>query len=246
VFEIIVALATCGALIAAAFGGIAFYARLPERHRDDDTAATLRQIASVFGLMASLALGFMINSAKNTFEQMDRNVHVFATDIIILDRSLRTLGSPGEEARLHLKSYLERALGNLPLGRPDKAAEADLKAVGDVLAGASLADPSMADALIDTRAMYWQLVQQRWVLVEQSESALPSVITYLVIAWLVLIFASFGYRAPRNGVVGGVLIVAAVLISATIYVVLDMNQPYEGPIQVSLEPLKRAMSELTG
>jgi hypothetical protein len=60
----------------------------------------------------------------------------------------------------------------------------------------------------------------------------------------VLIFGSFGYRAPRNIVVVGVFIVTAALVSGAIYLILDMDVPFGGPIQVSPEPLQHVMAEM--
>jgi len=66
----------------------------------------------------------------------------------------------------------------------------------------------------------------------------------LVIAWLVMIFASFGYRAPRNAVVIAAFVVAALLMSATLFLILDMDAPKTGLIQVSNQPFQRALAEL--
>ena len=66
----------------------------------------------------------------------------------------------------------------------------------------------------------------------------------LMVAWLLLVFASFGYRAPCNVVVATSLIVSAALIAGAIYLILDMDVPFAGPIQVSPAPLQRAIAEL--
>ena len=63
-------------------------------------------------------------------------------------------------------------------------------------------------------------------------------------AWLMLIFASFGYCAPRNAVVVASLVVSSFLIAGAIYLTLDMDIPFDGTIQVSPEPLMRAVAEL--
>src|SRR6516164_4936638 len=47
--------------------------RLPSEHLQDDTSSMVRLVASLFVVMTSLVLGFMINSAKNTYEANNRN-----------------------------------------------------------------------------------------------------------------------------------------------------------------------------
>jgi hypothetical protein len=38
--------------------------------------------------------------------------------------------------------------------------------------------------------------------------------------------------------------VSALLIAASVYLVLDMNIPFHGPIQISDAPLRRALAEM--
>jgi len=59
-----------------------------------------------------------------------------------------------------------------------------------------------------------------------------------------LIFASFGFRAPRNAVVITIFLVASALIAAAVYLIIDMDAPFAGPIQVSPVPLQRAVAEM--
>jgi hypothetical protein len=45
-------------------------------------------------------------------------------------------------------------------------------------------------------------------------------------------------------VVASSLVVAAALIAGAIYLIIDMDVPFNGPIQVSPAPLQRAIVEL--
>ena len=65
----------------------------------------------------------------------------------------------------------------------------------------------------DARLLYRQVVQQRWVVVDQSGGTIPPPLIVMLIIWLMVIFASFGYQAPRNRVVTSSFIVAALLVS---------------------------------
>jgi hypothetical protein len=48
----------------------------------------------------------------------------------------------------------------------------------------------------------------------------------MVVGWLVLIFGSFGYRAPQNAVVLTSLVLASALISGALYLIVDMDAPF--------------------
>jgi hypothetical protein len=89
-----------------------------------------------------------------------------------------------------------------------------------------------------------KVIEMRWVLAEQSEGVLPVPLICLLVAWLTLIFASFGFRAPRNATIVGTFIVSSALAAAALYLIMDMDTPFSGPIQVSPAPLQRALAEL--
>jgi hypothetical protein len=66
----------------------------------------------------------------------------------------------------------------------------------------------------------------------------------LLILWLAIIFASFGYRAPPNATVTASFFLAALLISAALYLIVDMDTATTGMIQASNAPFQRAFAQL--
>ena len=197
----------------------------------------------------SLVLGLLLNSSKNTYEAIDRNVHAFATDLIVLDRSLRHYGPEALEVRQRLAAYVRRAVeGTWPAwGAPildDRSAERLLDDVGNALTAIRPSEPARIELWREIEANFHNVVKRRWVLIEESEGTIPAAFLVMLVAWLVLIFASFGYRAPRNAVVVSTFVVAAVLIAGAIYLIIDMDVPFSGPIQISPAPLLRAEEQM--
>ena len=247
--EMLVASAIFLCLVAAAISSLLISARLPARYRDDETHTIVRLAANIFVVTTSLVLGLLINSAKNTYEAVDRNVHAFATDLILLDRSLRHYGPEALGVRKQLAVYLHQAVeGTWPAsGTPvldDSAAEHLLDEVGNALSAIRPSDPVRAELWRRAEINYQNVVKRRWVLIEESEGTIPAAFLVMLVTWLVLIFASYGYRAPRNAVVVTTLVVAAFLIAGSIYLILDMDVPFSGPIQISPAPLQRAEVQL--
>jgi hypothetical protein len=81
--------------------------------------------------------------------------------------------------------------------------------------------------------------------VDASGGAIPTPLIIMLILWLAIIFASFGYRAPRNAIVIASLVLAALLISGTLYLIIDVDTPSSsGMIQVSNAPFQRALARL--
>ena len=245
-YEIIVAAVVFACLLAASLGSLLIYQRLPAHHLQDDSQAVIRAVAGIFVVLTSLVLGLMINSAKNTFESVDRNVHAIATGIIILDRILQQVGPAADPARGRLLAYAKRAADASRPDRnvPDRTSETVLGEVGMQLRQVKTETPEQTAALRDATQQYLAIVQLRWVLVEQSEGTIPMPLVVLLVAWLVLIFASFGYRAPRNALVIGCFIASSALMAGAIYLILDMDVPFGGPIQVSRQPIERAIAEM--
>lgn len=247
--EVPIAIGTFLCLLAAALGTLFLYARLPTRYHRDETSEVVRLIASLFAMMTSLVLGLMINSAKNTFEAVDHNVHVIATEMILLDRSLRQYGPEMDDTRAHLFAYAQRALvtdqvQTDPSARSDRTAEALLYQIGNSLAAIKPPDPDRLALWQDAREHFHKVVGLRWDLVEQSEGTIPTPLITLLVLWLMLIFGSFGYRAPRNAVVIGSFVLAAALVAGAIYLILDMDVPFQGLIRVARTPVERVIAEM--
>jgi hypothetical protein len=80
--------------------------------------------------------------------------------------------------------------------------------------------------------------------VDQSGGTIPTPLIVMLIIWLILIFASFGYQAPRNRIVTSSFVVAAFLVSAALYLILDMDAPISGLTRTSNVPFQRALVQL--
>ena len=192
--EIVLALAIFLCLAGAGLGAMAVNERLPAHFRHDDTSAIVRLVADIFVVMTSLVLGLMVNQARSTFEAVDKNVHALATELILLDRALQEYGP--------------RLLG-------DRASERLLRDVGDSLKAIKPAGAGGDVSWEEAWRHYHQVVDLRWDLVEQSEGTVPGPFLAMVVLWLILIFGSFGYRAPRNLVVIVSLALSAGLIAGS-------------------------------
>jgi hypothetical protein len=249
IFETSISLVFFVCLFGAAVGSRVIYGKFPSRYRQEDTQNVVRLVANLFVVMTSLMLGLMVNSSRNAFEAIDGNIHRFATNLIILDRSLATFEPQAIEARQRLLAYTTWAARRTHHDDPqyaDRAAEKLLNEVGQALATLPSGTLSQTALAGDIRGQFRNIVELRWSIDEQLEGTIPFALVCLLGAWLVLIFASFGYTAPFNPVTLMSFLVASALIGATIYVLLDMDLPFSGVIKVSPAPLERAIAEMSG
>ncbi len=245
--ESLIATAIFFCLAGASLGTLALQHKLPSRHREDDTQNVVRLIANFFVVMTSLVMGLMINSAKNTLESVDRNVHTFAASMIVLDRTLQHYGSDAGEVRQRLLTYARRAAHGSLRDDPlvaDRTSESLLDDVGNGIQTLKPRQPEELALLQNARQQYQRLVELRWIIVGQAEGTIPGPLVVMLVAWLILIFASYGYRAPRNGLVVTSFLASSLLLAGSILLILDMDAPFTGPVQVSAAPLLRVVAEM--
>jgi hypothetical protein len=86
--------------------------------------------------------------------------------------------------------------------------------------------------------------QTRSLLVEQAGSSIPVPFLVVVIFWLAVIFLSFGLFAPRNATVIATLFVCALSVSAAIFLILELDSPFSGLLQISDVPLRNALAHI--
>jgi hypothetical protein len=66
----------------------------------------------------------------------------------------------------------------------------------------------------------------------------------ILLFWLTLTFASFGLFAPRNATVVAVLFLCSLSVAAAVFLILEMDKPFEGLIKVSSDPMRYAYARL--
>jgi len=248
-YEASVALMTFLALLGASLGALFTYHRLPDHHLDDKTLDIVRIVANIFGLLSSLVLGLLVSSASGNFDDVDKAVHAYATELILLDRALRDLGPDGEPARAELLAYVTTIVAMRDVERPslpteNRTAEATLHDIGAKLSALQLTDPQMISQRDIARAEVTTLLRARWAIIDRAESSLPAPLLVALILWLGLTLACYGYRAPKNAIVVIGFVVASALLSGAIFMILDMGKPFDGPIQASSDPFVRAFNEI--
>jgi hypothetical protein len=90
------------------------------------------------------------------------------------------------------------------------------------------------------------IAEIRWLLTEQQEqSSLPMPFFVMLVFWLVIIFFSFGMLSPPNSTVIAVLLVCSLSAAGALYMILELDHPYGGFIEVSSTPLRNALIYLS-
>src|SRR5215203_5359584 len=88
------------------------------------------------------------------------------------------------------------------------------------------------------------LARSRWTIVEQIGTRFPWPFLIIVVFWLAIIFASFGLFAPRNASVIAALFIAALGLAGAVFMILEMEQPYQGIVKIPSTSLRIALDQL--
>ena len=88
------------------------------------------------------------------------------------------------------------------------------------------------------------IAQARWLLFSQKGSSIPTPFLMVMVAWLTLILASFSMFAPPNTTVFITLLICALAVSSAIFLILELDRPFDGMIQISSAPVRNALAQL--
>ncbi len=66
----------------------------------------------------------------------------------------------------------------------------------------------------------------------------------ILLFWLTITFTSFGLLAPRNATVIGFLFICALSVGSAVFLILEMDGPFEGLLRVSADSLRYAYAHL--
>src|SRR5215469_9708764 len=108
--SIVFGLALFVLLSVTALTALYLHPRLPDRQLNKETQDAVKVGVGMVVILSALLLGLLITSVKGTFDAAARDLKHFATQIVLLDRTLRAYGLEGDSARALIPRYVEQAL----------------------------------------------------------------------------------------------------------------------------------------
>lgn len=244
-------LEVAAATFTSALFGLWLRRVLPEHHLSDQSRDVVRISIGLVVTMTGLILGLVVSSAKSTFDSADVAVQQGATNLLTLDRSLRLYGPETRQIRAEIRQMLdERIAATWPeLARSAATvdnAEVDIS-VEQILSRVLALKPA-TETQQWLRSQALELVtdqeQKLWLRMERQDSPAGRPFSIVLTAWLVVIFLSFGLFAPRHATGIGTLLICSASVAAAIFLIAELDHPYQGMIKVSPQPLQFAHSQL--
>jgi len=220
---------------------------LPEHHLSAETKDLVKLSIGLIGTMAALLLGLLVASAKSSYDLRRSELTQMAANISFLDRGLAHYGPESAEVRGILKIAVAQMINQL-WPKVGDGGSMPPRGQGDVLYDKiqGLTPHSDAQRAIQSQAesVVVNLAQNRLLLIAQSGSSISTPFLVVVVLWLTVLFVSFGLFAPRNATAVVTLLVAAISVSGALFLILELDQPFSGMIQISSAPLQNALSAL--
>ena len=238
-------------VFASALCGLYLRPALPKEHLQEDSKDLIKLGIGLIATLAALVLGLLISSAKTSFEKVNDDLLDTAAQMVSLDRVLAHYGPETQELRVQMKQMysgvIERLFSSDQRERAKLEAPIALaQAEGIRTRLLQLSPQSDAQHWLKSRALeiFNDLSTRRWLLLLQKSGSISPAFLVVLVFWLSMIFMAFGLLAPRNTTVVATLLVCALSVSGAIFLVLEMEQPLQGLMKVSSEPLRDGLEHL--
>ena len=239
---------TLAIVFGGALLGIVLQRVLPESQLNAESRDVLKLCVGLIATMAALVLGLLIASAKSSYDMQNAEITEMSSKAVLLDRILAHYGPEAKDARDMLRGSVASVLDTLSSNAADSAVQFGTSANGEALYDKvqRLSPKDDVQRSIQGQALgtLMSLGQTRMLLAAQKSNSVSVPMLVVLVAWLTIIFISFGLFAPRNLTVIVSLLVSALSVSGAIFLILEMYSPYAGLIHVSGAPIRAALTHL--
>lgn len=249
-------------LCSSAAVGFFANSRLSEKHRSPDSIALVQLAITLLVTFTAIVLGLLTTSVKSGFDVAYNARGAYAGQLAQIDRCLRDYGPETRSMREQLRSYVAAVIASTwpsetpPVGvtYPDTS---KMPATGESSVLAALIDDvgfeirslQPADALhrnlmAACSEEYMELTRRRWSVIEGVRGSISTPFYWIQVFWLVILFGSFGLRAPPNTMSVIVIALCAISVTVAVFVILDMDLPYGGLFGIPSTSMRNALEDM--
>ena len=249
--SITIALIAFACIFGGTLLGMFFRGLLPEHHLSHDSKDVMKLGIGMVATMAALALGLLVGSAKGSLDTLHKGLMQTGSKIIMLDRTMALYGPETKESRAILRGDVTDVIKRI---WPEKKNIVAASKMGNLKIGIEVLEEKLRQLSprdddqrqLQSRAIQInsEIAEARWLLIEQvGQSSFPIPFLVLLVCWLTIIFFSFGLFSSPNTTVIAVLFVCALSAASSLFLILELDQPY-GFIKLSSDPLLKALAHL--
>jgi cytochrome bd-type quinol oxidase subunit 2 len=235
-------------VFGGALAGVAI--RVPAHHQDAETKDVVKLVMGLVATIAALVLSLLIASAHSSYDIQESEVQQLGAQLVQLDEVFAHYGPETNDARAQLRRMVKIELARL---WPDAgAARAATRPAQNYIPAedlfgtvARLTPKSDDQRSAQARAVQLMTTMGTTIrlLHQQAGGSLSWPFFVVLVFWLVMLFAGFGLYARRNATVIAALFVGALTVAGAIFLILEMNRPYSGLMEISSAPIRDALAQ---
>jgi hypothetical protein len=227
-------------------------ALLPEEHLSAESKDVVKLGLGLIGTLTALVLGLLVASAKSSFDTQRNGLAQLSANIIMLDRMLAHYGTESKDVREMLRASVADMLQKTwpeesnESGQTKEKVRTEGRYEGLFEKIQELTPKNEAQRAFQAQAMKIVIdsAQARWLLFAQKSGSIPTPFLVVMVCWITLILGSFILFTRPNVFVFAALLVCALAVSSAIFLILELDQPFGGMMQISSAPLREALAQL--
>lgn len=247
--------ATAGLVLASVFGsalvGMWLQRVLPTNHLGAESKDLFKLVMGLVATLAALVLSLLISSAKGTFDVQDNYVKQGAANIILLDRTLAQYGPETKPIRDAIRELVSARVqrtwpddGSAPKDPETPGVTPLIEGIEDGIR--SLTPQNDRQRILQAHALQagGEVIRDRWLLLGDAGAAIQMPLIVVLVFWLAALFVGFGLFAPPNVTVVAALLVAAMAVAGSVFLISELNDPFQGLLRISGVPMRYALAHI--
>lgn len=229
--------------------GMRLHNAVPNQHLNPETKEVVRLGMGLIATMTALLLGLLVATAKGSYDTQRNDVILIAGRVAFLDRALTLYGPEANATRQILRQAVESAIPRMWPGKGAQAGQLSpvIPEGKDLYAAImNLAPQDDVQRSLKTRALETaiELSKTRMLLAARDEPSVVTPLLVVVIVWLSLTFLSFSLFAPSNKIIVITMLVVALSVSSAIFLIMELDRPFDGVIQISSAPMRNLLDNV--
>jgi hypothetical protein len=221
---------------------------LPERHLGAESRDLVRLTMGLLATMSALVVSLLITTAKTAYDTQGGEFRRMSAEVVLLDRVLAHYGPEAKAARELLRhnvaDVLERmgSAAGLQAAPPHPSEQS--AGVYDVIVRLVPQGDVQRTLRAEALRLAADIGLMRWLMFAQRGSTIPAPFLVILAAWFTILFGGFGLFARFDATVLATILVCALSLAAAVFLVLELDQPFQGVITISSTPLREALLQL--
>lgn len=245
--SIALALIIAGALVGA-------FARtfLSDQHLNSDTKDVIKMSVGLIATMSALVLGLLIATGKTSFDARVTQVRQIAANALLLDQTLVQYGKEAANARVVLRQtfglMVDRIWNENNSGsrgpspfQMTGAADSFIQSLVNLPAATDFQRALKTEVV----AIANDVAKDRLSLFVQGRDTISMPFLIILVFWLTVIFGIFGLLTRPNLLVAVIVLLCAVSVSGSIFLILDLNRPFDGMMRIPSAQVRSALPPLS-